>query len=76
MRRIVMMVTLVMVGELVFAVPITGRILDANPGLVGFQHYFMFLTTIALVGAFTAAWLVWLQKSRKSHWQDVAVRVK
>lgn len=59
-----------------FFAPITGRILDANPGLVGFQHYFMFLTTIALVGAFTAAWLVWLQKSGKSHWQDVAVRVK
>ena len=54
-----------------FFAPIAGRILDANPGLVGHQHYFMFLTLTAIAGAFAVAWLVWLQKSRKSHWQDL-----
>ena len=34
----------------VFFAPITGRILDANPGLVGFQHYFLFLATVAALG--------------------------
>jgi sugar phosphate permease len=34
----------------VFFAPITGRILDANPGIVGFRHYFLFLAGIALLG--------------------------
>ena len=34
----------------IFFAPITGRILDANPGIVGFRHYFLFLTAIALLG--------------------------
>jgi len=59
-----------------FFAPITGRILDANPGLVGHQHYFMFLTVTALVGIFAVGWLVWLHKSGRSHWEDVAVPVK
>jgi nitrate/nitrite transporter NarK len=54
-----------------FFAPIAGRILDANPGLVGHQHYFMFLTSTAIAGAFAVAWLVWLQKSKKSHWQEL-----
>ncbi len=36
----------------VFFAPITGRILDANPGFVGFQHYFFLLAAIALIGLF------------------------
>ena len=34
----------------IFFAPITGRILDANPGIVGFQHYFLFLAAIAVLG--------------------------
>ena len=59
-----------------FFAPITGRILDANPGLVGFQHYFLFLAFTALAGIIAAAWLVWLHRSRKSHWDDIAAPVK
>jgi len=59
-----------------FFAPIAGRILDANPGLVGHQHYFMFLTLTALAGVFAVGWLVWLHKSGRSHWEDVAAPVK
>jgi len=34
----------------IFFGSISGRILDANPGLTGHQNYFLFLTIIALVG--------------------------
>ena len=34
----------------VFFAPITGRILDANPGAAGFRHYFLFLAGTALLG--------------------------
>jgi sugar phosphate permease len=34
----------------VFFAAITGRILDANPGLVGFQHYFLLLAMISVAG--------------------------
>ena len=59
-----------------FFAPITGRILDANPGLVGFQHYFQFLALTALVGILVVVWLVWLQKSGRSHWDDISMPVK
>jgi Na+/melibiose symporter-like transporter len=59
-----------------FFSPITGRILDANPGLVGHQHFFMFLTAIAVAGVLAVAWLVWLHKSGRSSWGDVAVTTK
>ncbi len=35
----------------VFFAPITGRILDANPGYVGFQNYFLLMFCVSLVGA-------------------------
>ena len=53
-----------------FFAPITGRILDANPGAVGFQHYFLFLVGISLVGIVMTAWLVWLHSSGRNRWQD------
>jgi nitrate/nitrite transporter NarK len=59
-----------------FFSPIAGRILDANPGLVGHQHYFMFLTAIAVAGILAVAWLVWVHKSGRSHWQEVSVPAK
>ena len=59
-----------------FFAPIAGRILDADPGLVGHQHYFMFLTAISVAGVLAVAWLVWLYKSGRSHWQEVSVPAK
>jgi sugar phosphate permease len=47
----------------VFFAPISGRILDANPGLVGFQHYFLFLAAIAALGILVVAWLLWLHRA-------------
>jgi nitrate/nitrite transporter NarK len=44
------MVSLVGFTPEIFFAPIAGRILDANPGLVGHQHYFLFLAAIALAG--------------------------
>ena len=41
----------------IFFGPISGRILDANPGLVGHQNYFIFLTIIALIGIGTTWFL-------------------
>jgi len=47
----------------IFFGPITGRILDANPGAVGFQHYFLFLAAVAALGIVVVAWLLGLQRS-------------
>jgi nitrate/nitrite transporter NarK len=44
------MVSLVGFTPEIFFAPIAGRILDANPGLVGHQHYFLFLAAIAAAG--------------------------
>ena len=43
-----------------FFAPITGRILDANPGLVGHQNYFWFLFAMALAGVIVTATMLWL----------------
>lgn len=38
----------------IFFAAVTGRILDANPGMVGFQHYFLLMAAICVLGmAFT-----------------------
>ncbi|MGB5336247.1 MAG: MFS transporter [Woeseiaceae bacterium] len=47
----------------IFFAPITGRILDANPGIVGHQNYFLFLAGVMLIGLFVVAWLLRLQRS-------------
>ena len=46
----------------IFFAAIAGRILDAAPGLPGHQHYFMFLSGIAVVGVLVALWLMWLNR--------------
>ena len=46
----------------IFFAPIAGRILDANPGLVGHQNYFEFLAAISLVGVLVVFWLLWLHR--------------
>lgn len=55
------MISLVGYTPDVFFGPITGRILDANPGLVGHQNYFLFLAGIAVVGILMVGLLVWLR---------------
>ncbi len=34
----------------IFFSSVTGRILDSNPGFIGFQHYFLLLSMISIVG--------------------------
>ena len=46
----------------VFFGSITGRILDANPGIVGFQNYFLFLATAMAIGLAMVAWVVSLRR--------------
>ena len=63
------MISLVGYTPDMFFAPIAGRILDANPGLVGHQNYFMFLAMIAAVGILAIIWLIWLQRNgNKVHW--------
>jgi len=47
----------------IFFGPVTGRILDANPGAVGFQHYFMFLAVVTAIGIAVVAWVLRLQRT-------------
>ena len=46
----------------IFFGPITGRILDANPGVVGHQNYFLFLTGVALAGVVVVLLLLRAQR--------------
>lgn len=48
----------------VFFAPVAGRILDASPGALGHQHYFIFLGFIALTGMLVVGWLIWLNRAR------------
>jgi nitrate/nitrite transporter NarK len=47
----------------IFFAPITGRILDATPGVGGHQNYFLFLAGVAAIGIVVVAWLLRLQRS-------------
>ena len=47
----------------IFFAPITGRILDATPGIGGHQNYFLFLAGVAVVGMIVVAWLLRLQRA-------------
>ncbi len=46
----------------IFFAPITGRILDAAPGLAGHQNYFLFLVGVAVMGLLLVSWLIWLNR--------------
>ena len=48
----------------IFFASISGRILDANVGLVGFQNYFLFLSVFSIVGILTTALFVKFQKMK------------
>ena len=53
----------------IFFAPITGRILDAAPGVAGHQNYFLFLAGVMIVGILIVFWLLRLQQSgRKAQW--------
>ena len=51
----------------IFFAPITGRILDATPGIGGHQNYFLFLAGVAIVGMIVVAWLLRLQRASKNE---------
>lgn len=42
----------------IFFGPITGRILDASPGVQGHQNYFLFLSVVALIGMSVVLYLI------------------
>lgn len=46
----------------VFFGPISGRIIDAAPGLPGYQNYYLFLATTAICGLLVVAWLLRLHR--------------
>jgi nitrate/nitrite transporter NarK len=46
----------------VFFGPVTGRILDANPGVAGHLDYFTFLATMAVSGVVITLILIWLNR--------------
>ena len=48
----------------VFFAPLTGRILDQNPGLIGFQHYFLLLAVICMLGLIAAMYLIKFRRAR------------
>lgn len=62
----------------IFFAPITGRILDASPGIVGHQNYFLFLAGVMAAGIGVFFWLLRLQKSAsKAKWPPgPAVRMR
>jgi MFS transporter, GlpU family, inner membrane protein len=49
----------------IFFGALTGRLLDANPGAVGFQHYFGLMACISIAGMLAAAALSWRLRSRR-----------
>ena len=51
----------------IFFGPITGRILDANPGAAGHQNYFLFLVGVAVLGLIVVTWLLALQRRLNSE---------
>jgi sugar phosphate permease len=57
----------------IFFAPITGRILDANPGIVGFRHYFLFLAGIAVLGIVVVLLLLGL-RARGNLWSGQETR--
>jgi len=46
--------------------PVTGRILDANPGIQGHLDYFTFLAAVAIAGIALTLLLMWLKRRQKT----------
>jgi nitrate/nitrite transporter NarK len=51
----------------IFVAPIAGRILDATPGVGGFQHLFILLAGVSAAGLAIVVWLTRLQRSRTAR---------
>ncbi len=49
----------------IFFGPITGRILDASPGVQGHLNFFAFLAAIAVAGILVTAILIWLKRNQR-----------
>ena len=47
----------------IFFGPITGRILDATPGIGGHLNYYLFLAGVAALGAMVVVSLLWMQRN-------------
>ena len=63
------MVSLVGFTPEIFFAPVTGRILDATPGIGGHQHYFLFLTAVAALGLLAVLLLLVLhRRGAASFW--------
>ena len=58
----------------VFFGAVSGRILDANPGVVGFTNYFLFLGAIALVGIAAAGLLTWMHRQGVEKFWPVEIK--
>ena len=52
--------------------PVTGRILDASPGLAGHQNYFLFLTCMSVMGLIAVFTLGWLNRREEEIHAQVA----
>jgi MFS transporter, GlpU family, inner membrane protein len=56
----------------IFFGPITGRILDANPGVQGHLNYFAFLTGAAVLGILMTALLIWLKNRQRARLENLS----
>lgn len=54
----------------IFFAPIAGRIIDANPGLVGYQNFFLFLAAIGAAGVAVVAILVRMHRPGHRLWPE------
>ncbi|MBM38480.1 MAG: MFS transporter [Woeseia sp.] len=52
----------------IFFAPIAGRILDANPGIIGHQNYFFLLSIISLIGVFITIGILSFHKKKLIKW--------
>ncbi len=54
--------------------PITGRLLDASPGVGGHQHYFLFLAVTSALGLLSVLWMLRLRRAAGDrYWPSVNV---
>ena len=60
----------------IFFGPITGRILDANPGVQGHLNYFAFLTAAAVLGIIMTTLLIWLKKRQRARHETLSYSVE
>ena len=54
----------------IFFAPIAGRLLDANPGIIGHQNYFFLLSVITLIGALAAFGILFAHKKNLNKWKN------